>query len=162
MITARDLTKLHELLDPLIPAEWFAGPVTLSADDDEILIVGELSAQSPGGADPQAFREATRGQRVKVAQKLEAAMRRSISWGVHADGVTTLFTGLGVPVMTRLRVGEREALDTLVAAGVARSRSDAVAWCVRFVAQREAAWLGELRTTLEGVSKVRAEGPTLA
>ena len=63
--------------------------------------------------------------------------------------------------MTRLRIHEREVLDTLLAAGVARSRSDALAWCVRFVGKKEATWLDELRTSIESVTRVRAEGPNL-
>ena len=44
--------------------------------------------------------------------------------------------------MTRLRQPQRLVLDTLVDAGVARSRSDALAWCVRLVGQHEEDWLG--------------------
>ena len=84
-----------------------------------------------------------------------------MAWGVSSGDTTTVFTSLGVPVMTRLRIGEREVLDTLQAAGVAKSRSEALAWCVRFVGQREANWLQELRASIESVSKVRSEGPTL-
>ena len=43
--------------------------------------------------------------------------------------------------MTRLRQPQRMVLDTLVDAGVARSRSDALAWCVRLVGQHEDDWL---------------------
>jgi hypothetical protein len=73
-----------------------------------------------------------------------------------------VFTSLGVPVMTRLRIGERQVLDTLIAAGVARSRSEALAWCVRFVGQKETDWLEELRTSIERVTRVRSEGPRLS
>ena len=38
--------------------------------------------------------------------------------------------------MTRLRQPERLVLDTLVAAGVARSRSEALAWSVRLVGKQ--------------------------
>jgi hypothetical protein len=50
-------------------------------------------------------------------------------------------------------------LDTLVDAGVARSRSDALAWCVRLVHQHEGEWIDQLRDALVHVEKVRAEGP---
>jgi len=62
-------------------------------------------------------------------------------------------------VMTRLRLPERQVLDTLVDAGVARSRADALAWCVRLVGQHEDDWLAELRTAMESVADVRAKGP---
>ena len=50
-------------------------------------------------------------------------------------------------------------LDTLVDAGVARSRSDALAWCVRLVGEHEESWLGQLRAALRRVEEVRAGGP---
>lgn len=149
-------------LEPLLPAGWFEGPPTLTVDADEILIVGALAAGAPGAPDAGAFREATRESRVAIARQLESAFGRHVAWGVSAQGATTLFTGLGVPVMTRLRAPERQVLDTLAAAGVARSRSDAVAWCVRFVAQQQGEWLAELRSSLERVGDVRAGGPTVA
>ena len=50
--------------------------------------------------------------------------------------------------MTRLRLADRRVLDTLIDAGVARSRSEALAWCVRLVAQHEADWIQELRDAM--------------
>ena len=116
----------------------------------------------PGEGDPAAFREATRAARMEIADRVQPATGRSVAWGVTTGDATTVFTSLGVPVMTRLRIGEREVLDTLLAAGVARSRSEALAWCVRFVGQKEGDWLQELRTSIESVSRVRADGPKLA
>jgi hypothetical protein len=62
-------------------------------------------------------------------------------------------------VMTRLRQPERLVLDTLVDAGVARSRSDALAWCVRLVGEHEDSWLTDLREALRTVEQVRSGGP---
>jgi hypothetical protein len=64
-------------------------------------------------------------------------------------------------VMTRLRLRERAVLDTLIEGGVARSRSEALAWCVKLVGRHESEWLADLREALSGVEHVRAEGPTL-
>ena len=161
MITHSDHKKLEELVSPMIPGGWFTGPPHLTVDDDEILVVGTLADDGPGEGDPHAFREATRAARMEIADRVQPATGRSVAWGVTTGDTTTVFTSLGVPVMTRLRIGEREVLDTLQAAGVAKSRSEALAWCVRFVGQREATWLQELRTSIESVSKVRSEGPTL-
>ena len=61
--------------------------------------------------------------------------------------------------MTRLRQPERQVLDTLVDAGVARSRAHALAWCVRLVGEHADEWLGELRTAMEQVREVRETGP---
>ena len=84
-----------------------------------------------------------------------------MSWGVEHDGETTLFTTLTIPTMTRLRLRERRVLDTLVDAGVARSRSEALSWCVRLVGRHQAEWLEDLRDALVGVERIRSEGPTL-
>ena len=146
----------------MIPGGWFDGPPRLTVDDDEILIVGVLAPGGPGEGSPDAFREATRAARMEIADRVQPATGRSVAWGVTVGDATTVFTSLGVPVMTRLRIGERDVLDTLLAAGVARSRSEALAWCVRFVGQKEATWLEELRTSIERVTQVRAEGPRLS
>ena len=61
--------------------------------------------------------------------------------------------------MTRLRQPERQVLDTLVDAGVARSRSDALAWSVRLVGQHADDWLGQLREAMSEVDKLRSDGP---
>jgi hypothetical protein len=161
MITRTDKQQLEDLVVPMIPGGWFDGPPELTVDDDEILVVGALTTDGPGDGDPAAFREATRAARMEIAERVQPAAGRSVAWGVTSGTSTTVFTSLGVPVMTRLRIGEREVLDTLLAAGVARSRSEALAWCVRFVGQRESTWLEELRTSIESVTRVRAEGPTL-
>jgi len=50
-------------------------------------------------------------------------------------------------------------LDTLVDAGVARSRSDALAWCVRLTGENADAWLSRLRDALRHVEQVRDQGP---
>jgi hypothetical protein len=42
---------------------------------------------------------------------------------------------------------------------VARSRSEALAWCVRLVGQHQEDWLKDLRNAMSAVEKVRGEGP---
>jgi hypothetical protein len=56
-------------------------------------------------------------------------------------------------------MSDRLVLDTLVDAGVARSRSHALAWCVRLVRDHEGDWIAELRDALVRVQQVRDEGP---
>jgi hypothetical protein len=106
------------------------------------------------------FREETRGKRVEIAREAERKYGRKVAWGVRCGPVTEVFTTISVPVMTRLRQSERRVLDTLVDAGVARSRSDALAWCVRLTGEHSDAWLAELREALRRVEEVRAQGPT--
>jgi hypothetical protein len=150
-----------------VPSGWFSGPPVVEMDQEEILVVGRLPEVDgersseprirPGGV--RQFREATREARVRLAQEAERRFRRRLSWGVEANGERILFTTLSVPVMTRLRLQERRVLDTLVEAGVARSRSDALAWCVRLVGEHQADWIRELREALVRVGEVRRRGP---
>jgi hypothetical protein len=84
-----------------------------------------------------------------------------VAWGAKIGDTVELFTTLSVPVMTRLRQPERLILDTLVNAGVARSRSEALAWAVRLVGEHADAWLTELRNAMSTVDDLRREGPDL-
>lgn len=160
-----------------IPGDWFTGPATVTSDKDEIIIVGDLATPTLpdlAGKDDEAvasaraaaaagrvrqFREDTRARRIEIARELEASTSRKVSWGVRVDGAETMFTHLSAPVMSRLRMPERHVLDTLIEAGVAKSRSDAVAWCVRLVGERSETWLSDLRTALQHVEEVRRQGP---
>ena len=151
------VSEIETFFRAQVPAAWFTAPVTVDYDDDEVLCTGEL----PDGADVKAFREATRAERVKIAAGAEQRFGRKVSWGVQEGGRPVFFTSVSTPVMTRLRLPERSVLDTLVAAGVARSRSEALAWCVRLVGQHEGDWLVDLREALVGVQRARADGPTL-
>jgi hypothetical protein len=154
-----------------LPADWFGDAPTVDADRDEILVVGTLAEPSlPADASSDTvaaahasriagFREDTRGQRMRIADEAQHRFGLKVSWGATCGDQTVLFTTLAAPAMTRLRMPERRVLDTLVDAGVARSRSHALAWCVRLVAERQDDWLKDLRGALESVEKVRAEGP---
>jgi hypothetical protein len=146
-----------------LPEGWFVRPAQVEADDDEILIVGALDearAADEGRASlVQQFRAETREQRMRIAQEAERRFGRKVAWGVTVGGERTLFTTLSIPVMTRLRLPERQVLDTLVQAGVARSRSEALAWCVRLVGRHEAEWISELRDALVRVNELRRRGP---
>ncbi len=150
-----------------LPDGWVTGPVELSLDRDEITVVGTIAEPDAGEGDPAAaragrisrVREQTREQRMDLADAAQARYGRSVAWGARCGDTRELFTTLSVPVMTRLRQPERLVLDTLVDAGVARSRSDALAWAVRLVGQHADDWLSELRQAMESVEEVRARGP---
>ncbi len=162
---------IHAWFVSRIPAAWFAGPPEVSSDGDEILVIGTLPdvelAAGTAGEDRSAaratriqrFREETRDERVAIAREAERAFRRKVAWGAKCGDQTRIFTTLSVPVMTRLRLPERSILDTLVAGGVARSRSEALAWCVRLVGRHQADWIKGLRDALVKVDEVRSKGP---
>ncbi|MGH3321247.1 MAG: hypothetical protein ACRDN9_13940 [Streptosporangiaceae bacterium] len=154
-----------------LPEDWFEAPPEITLDREEITIVGRLAAPevSEGAADAerfaavagrvQGFREDTRERRIAIAREAEHRFRRKVSWGVECAGERQMFTTLSVPVMTRLRQPERQVLDTLVGGRVARSRSEALAWCVRLVGDNTETWLADLRDALSHVERVREAGP---
>lgn len=155
----------------LLPDDLYSGPADITVDRDEILILGELPAPAlPGDATDadraaaesgriSAFRESTREQRIKLARQAEHRYERKVAWGARCGGSTQLFTTHSAPVMTRLRQPERRVLDTLVDAGVARSRSEALAWCVRLVGRHTDQWLTELREAMTTIDDLRRKGP---
>jgi hypothetical protein len=153
-----------------LPDDWFTGPVELTIDRDEITVVGDLAEPAVGEGDPGAaragriarFREETRGKRMAIADAAQERYGRSVAWGASCGDTREIFTNLSTPVMTRLRQRERLVLDTLVDAGVARSRSEALAWAVRLVGEHADEWLTELRSAMESVEEVRGRGPTVS
>lgn len=167
---------------PVPPADglagWFAGRLPegwttseLNVDRDEITVVIAVEAPATEGTEADVaaaeqgrasrWREETRDERIALAREAEHRYGRKVAWGVQVGGTRVLFTHLSVPVMTRLRQPERQVLDTLVDSGVARSRAEALAWCVKLVGENADSWLAELRTAMEAVQKVRENGPTL-
>src|SRR5690242_3914260 len=166
-----------------LPTEWTATAPQVSVDREEITVILTVPAPeaaepgSPEAADAPAgdggasaraaavagrvarFREDTRERRIGIAREAEHRFRRKVAWGVDCGGERELFTHLAVPVMTRLRQPERMVLDTLVEAGVARSRAHALAGCVRLVGQNTEEGRAKLRTAMAEVEKVRDQGP---
>ena len=162
-----DRSEVAGWLAGRLPDGWFTGPADISVDRDEIVVVGTLPEPDAGEGDAAAaragrisrFREETREERMAIADDAQARYGRSVAWGAACGDERQLFTNLSVPVMTRLRQPERLVLDTLVDAGVARSRSEALAWAVRLVGQHAEEWLTLLREAMSSVEEVRARGP---
>jgi hypothetical protein len=158
-------TEIQAWFSGRLPGEWFAEPAEVTVDREEITIMGSLPEPDSDDAAAAAegrvkrFREDTRARRIEIAREAERKFGRKVAWGARCGNVSEMFTTLSVPVMTRLRQSERRVLDTLVDAGVARSRSDALAWCVRLTGEHTDAWLAELREALRRVEQVRAQGP---
>jgi hypothetical protein len=163
--------KLQGWFTGRLPDDWFTADPDITLDREEITVIGTLAEPQtrPGATEAERaeaadgrirrFREDTREQRIRLAREAEHRYGRKVSWGVTCGGRTVMFTTLSVPVMTRLRQPQRLVLDTLVDAGVARSRSEALAWCVRLVGEHEDSWLADLREALRRVEQVRSEGP---
>lgn len=150
-----------------LPKEWASGPIDVASDREEILVTVPLESPEIGGetsdeekevaaeARVDGFRTDTRSQRISIAREAERRFGRKVSWGVRLGEDTYHFRTLAAPAMTRLRMNERRVLDTLVESGAARSRAEALAWCVRLVGKHEAEWLNELRDALGKVDEVR-------
>jgi len=165
-----DAEKLTGWFAGRVPGDWFTDPPVVQVDREEILVIGRLPEPDMQGLDDGArqtarhariegFREDTRAARMRIAADAESRFGRKVAWAAECGDQRAVFTSLSVPVMTRLRMSERRVLDTLVDAGVARSRSDALAWCVRLVRAHEGEWIDELRDALVHVEAVRARGP---
>ena len=175
MITAEAMERVRGWFTGRLPEEWRAAPPEITVDRDEITVVLHLSDVDLAGdasdaersearaGRAKAFREETRRTRMSIADEAQHRFERKVSWGVvlgeGEDPHRELFTHVAAPVMTRLRQPQRIVLDTLVAGGVARSRADALAWCVRLVGQHEDDWLAELREAMSAVADVRSRGP---
>jgi hypothetical protein len=170
MITDEAVERVRGWFAGRLPSDWQAAPADVTIDREEITVVltlpdvqladvseAELDEARAGRA--RGFREDTREQRMSIAREAEHRYERKVAWGVDIGGTRELWTNVAAPVMTRLRQPQRLVLDTLVDAGVARSRSEALAWCVRLVGQHEADWLRELRDAMGTVADVRSKGP---
>jgi len=154
-----------------LPAPWTTTSPRITIDKEEITVSValdpvELDAEASDDARQEAalgrisaWREETRDARMRIASEAQQRFGRKVSWGAQVGDQEALFTHIAVPAMTRLRQPQRQVLDTLVEAGVARSRSDALAWCVKLVEQHSDEWLSELRSAMERVRTVREQGP---
>jgi hypothetical protein len=166
-----DASDAAEWFAGRLPEDWFDGDPTVIVDREEITVIGRLP--EPEGEQSEArasgrvsrFREETRPERMRIADEAQDTYGRTVSWGVQVGDPESperiLFTHIAVPVMTRLKQPERQVLDTLVDAGVARSRSDALAWSVKLVGEHTEEWLAKLRDAMRNVDDLRSEGPEL-
>jgi hypothetical protein len=172
MMTDEALERVRGWFSGRLPEDWQTSPADISVDRDEIVVtlhLPDVEAPSEGAGEAEtdearagrasAFREDTREQRMAIAREAQRRYERTVSWGVKIGEHEELYTHLASPTMTRLRQPQRQVLDTLVDAGVARSRADALAWCVRLVAEHEDDWLAELREAMTHVADVRTRGP---
>src|SRR3954465_3447052 len=172
MITNEALERVRGWFVGRLPEEWRSTPPEITVDREEITVVLTIAdVDLPDGSSDaerdearagraKGFREDTRGRRIEIAREAEHRFERKVSWAVRVGDRTELFTHVAAPALTRLRQPERLVLDTLVDAGVARSRAEALAWCVKLVAQHESDWLRELRGAVLRAPPGGAEGPT--
>jgi hypothetical protein len=169
-----DTTEIKEWFTKRLPEDWYAfdkGELQVLADREEVVVIGPLAVpEFEEGSDSDVveserrkvireWRENTRERRMEIAEEAQERFGRPVSWGASVGSDRFLFTHVSVPAMTRLRITERQVLDTLVDAGVAASRSEALAWCVRYAGKKEEDWLNDLKKAFESVAEVRSKGP---
>lgn len=171
MITTEQQERIRGWFSGRLPEEWQDSAPEITVDREEITVmlnlpdvrlaedVSDREAAEARAGRAKAFREETRDARISIAREAQHRFERKVSWGVVIGGRQELFTHIAVPVMTRLKQPQRQVLDTLIEAGVARSRSEALAWCVRLVEQHADTWLTELREAMSHVAEVRKKGP---
>ena len=172
-----DTTEIKTWFKKRLPEDWYSfnegfdSEMQVLADRDEIVLIGPLpEPETDADADEDAietarratvksWRQQTRDKRIEVAADAQERFGKHVSWGASIGGDRFLFTHISVPTMTRLKITDRQVLDTLVDAGVASSRSEALAWCVRYAGRKEEQWLNDLKAAFKSVSEVREKGP---
>jgi hypothetical protein len=172
MSTSQQDTEIRAWFTGRLPQDWTREAPDITIDREEITVIVHLDpvdlgddaseeARSEAAAGRiSGWREETREARMAIASEAQRRFERKVSWGASIGDLNALFTHLALPVMTRLRQPQRQILDTLVDAGVARSRADALKWCVRLVGQHSEEWLKDLRAAMENVQAVREQGPS--
>jgi hypothetical protein len=170
-MTTAETDQIRAWFTGRLPEEWRRVAPDIAVDREEVTAVialepvqldedaAEEAVSEAAAGKIAAWREESRQTRMQIASEAERRFGRKVSWGARCGPRSALFTHLAVPAMTRLRQPQRQVLDTLVEAGVARSRSEALAWCVRLVEQHNEEWLAELREAMEHVHVVRSHGP---
>ncbi|MBX0327325.1 hypothetical protein K2Z83_06505 [Oscillochloris sp. ZM17-4] len=143
-----------------LPPALAAGPPLVRRYADELVIM--LQVAPPAGPGEAAaliarLREESRALRIQIAGEIERGQKLPVAWGMRAGEAEALFSSRTAPVMTRLARAERDVLDTLVAAGVAETRSGALAYAVRTFAAEHGEWLAEVRHAIAEVDRVRAQ-----
>ena len=172
MTDSNSSTTIEAWFAGRLPSEWTdVRPAGITVDREEITVTIAVQAPELGDDASDAdraeavagrvagFRDDTRDRRMAIAREAEHRFERKVAWAVTVGDHAQIFSHLAVPVMSRLRQPERMVLDTLLAANVARSRADALAWCVRLVGKNADEWLGDLRAAMSTVDEVRAAGP---
>ncbi|HWU23958.1 MAG TPA: hypothetical protein VN088_20640 [Nocardioides sp.] len=172
MITDETTERVRGWFTGRLPKDWTSAAPRVTVDREEITVVltiedaevardaSDVEAAETRAGRARAFREETREARMEIAREAQHRFERKVSWGVVVGEHEELWTHVAAPVMTRLRQPQRLVLDTLVEAGVAKSRADALARCVRLVGQHQDEWLEQLRTAMQSVADVRRNGPT--
>ena len=144
----------------------------LEYGDDPMVEPGEvmvrvLTAEQPGAGDEPPKHEAMKQFRHEVAQRLPEVRRFEVKSDVIDGKQQTRFLaridsekdrpadGEFTPVMVRLRAPELEIIDTLINAGIAPNRAEAVRWALARISERPA--YAQLRERTREIERLKTE-----
>ncbi len=118
-----------------LPDDWFAGAPSVSADDQQITVLGNLAgADVPEGSAAELragaeagriarFREHTRGYRIAVAQEAEHRFGLPVTWAAKCGGTELTFTPGGSGRRSRHSENRDEAKQVMIGRWVRGRRS---------------------------------------
>lgn len=143
----------------------------LEYGDDPMVEPGEvmvrvLTAGQPGERDEPPKQEAMTAFRHEIAQRLPGVrrfeVRSDVSDGKHKRFLARVDSekdrpadGEFTPVMVRLRPPELEIVDTLINAGIAPNRAEAVRWALARISERPA--YAQLRERTREIERLKTE-----
>jgi hypothetical protein len=155
---------LHEEITTRFPGGGIERIEVLQHGDDPVVEPGELAVRvcvpADGGQEERehvvqdferAFHREIKQFRADLSERLPEARRLEFRFGDHPEGpglilsrparsaeARALAGGELTPVMARLGPADLETLDTLITAGIAASRADAVRWTLARIRERPA------------------------
>jgi hypothetical protein len=143
----------------------------LEYGDDPMVEPGEvmvrvLTAEQPGERDEPPKQEAMKQFRHEIAQRLPEVRRFEVTSDVTGGKQKRFLTrmdsakdgpadGEFTPVMVRLRAPELEIVDTLINAGIAPNRAEAVRWALARIGERPA--YAQLRERTSEIERLKTQ-----
>jgi hypothetical protein len=162
--------ELKQEAGRLLPGEVREVAVLEYGDDPMVepgeVMVRVLTAGQPGDPDEPPGHEAMRQFRQEIARRLPAVRRLEVKSDVVDGKQRRLLSrmdsekerpadGEFTPVMARLRAPELEIIDTLITAGIAPNRAEAVRWALARIGERPA--YAQLRERTSEIQRLKTE-----
>ena len=126
---------------------------------DPARVLGQISELMGAGFTDQEIREAVDAVSAKLGRRLKFLVGKpgldGHSNGAEQIAVAARDSGMEV-VYSGIRCNQAGGPG---AAGVARSRADALSWCVKLVGEHTEEWLERLRVAIDEVDRIRSAGP---
>ncbi len=162
--------ELKQEADKLLPGGAREVAVLEYGDDPMVepgeVMVRVLTAEQPGGRDEPPKQEAMKQFRHEITQRLPEVRRLEVKSDVTGGKQKRFLArmdsekdrppdGEFTPVMVRLRAPELEIVDTLINAGIAPNRAEAVRWALARISERPA--YAQLRERISEIERLKTE-----